>query len=350
MLRIQDGNDIFLAAGGAYAPSFFGLSLTTLSGLPRCATVHAVNSRPFEVNLVRLSRLMVEYDPMCGHTGVTERCLACCSLPSWRVVVDIEGISSICQVEKHKYTVRVYMQAAGVSGRGRCSGGRRPGVRKQQPAHRDGAHAREGQRRRWPRQRLRGSRVLQPHIQPEQVCQQRAARTRKQTQQRLEAGLDSLGAAHQDCEEFSGDLSECLLMLPARIRAALLAQAPLYSEPDKLLPFFTAIAFLYCSPMAEPDEAPARRRLDLQPSKLSQLAEGLEHSADDGDAADSSGEAAGGAADEATGGPQERQQERQQEGDQGDQLAGLVRAAVARSTSPAVLALVPPELRYASCS
>ncbi len=39
VLRIQDGNDIFLAAGGAYAPSFFGLSLTTLSGLPRCATV-----------------------------------------------------------------------------------------------------------------------------------------------------------------------------------------------------------------------------------------------------------------------------------------------------------------------
>lgn len=37
VLRIQDGNDIFLAAGGSYAPSFFGLSLATLAGLPRCA-------------------------------------------------------------------------------------------------------------------------------------------------------------------------------------------------------------------------------------------------------------------------------------------------------------------------
>lgn len=36
VLRIQDGNDIFLAASGAYAPSFFGLSLSTLADLPRC--------------------------------------------------------------------------------------------------------------------------------------------------------------------------------------------------------------------------------------------------------------------------------------------------------------------------
>lgn len=35
VLRIQDGNDIFLAASGAYAPSFFGLSLSTLADLPR---------------------------------------------------------------------------------------------------------------------------------------------------------------------------------------------------------------------------------------------------------------------------------------------------------------------------
>ena len=42
MLRIQDGNDIFLAAAGAYAPSFFGLSLATLSDLQRC--VPLVNS------------------------------------------------------------------------------------------------------------------------------------------------------------------------------------------------------------------------------------------------------------------------------------------------------------------
>jgi hypothetical protein len=35
VLRIQDGNDIFLAASGAYAPSFFGLSLSTLADLQR---------------------------------------------------------------------------------------------------------------------------------------------------------------------------------------------------------------------------------------------------------------------------------------------------------------------------
>ena len=45
VLRIQDGNDIFLAASGAYAPSFFGLSLGTLADLQRqgfcpCLVLH----------------------------------------------------------------------------------------------------------------------------------------------------------------------------------------------------------------------------------------------------------------------------------------------------------------------
>ena len=37
VLRIQGGNDIFCSISGAYAPSFFGVSLPTLAGLPRHA-------------------------------------------------------------------------------------------------------------------------------------------------------------------------------------------------------------------------------------------------------------------------------------------------------------------------
>lgn len=44
VLRIQDGNDIFLAASGAYAPSFFGLSLGTLADLPRCERTACVSA------------------------------------------------------------------------------------------------------------------------------------------------------------------------------------------------------------------------------------------------------------------------------------------------------------------
>lgn len=35
VLRIQGGNDIFCSIAGAYAPSFFGVALPTLAGLPR---------------------------------------------------------------------------------------------------------------------------------------------------------------------------------------------------------------------------------------------------------------------------------------------------------------------------
>ena len=36
VLRIQNGNDIFLSVTGTYAPSFFGVSLPSLASLPRC--------------------------------------------------------------------------------------------------------------------------------------------------------------------------------------------------------------------------------------------------------------------------------------------------------------------------
>ena len=36
VLRIQDGNDIFVSVAGKYHPSFFGVSLQRLSILPRC--------------------------------------------------------------------------------------------------------------------------------------------------------------------------------------------------------------------------------------------------------------------------------------------------------------------------
>lgn len=35
VLRIQNGNDIFLSVTGSYAPSFFGISLPSLASLPR---------------------------------------------------------------------------------------------------------------------------------------------------------------------------------------------------------------------------------------------------------------------------------------------------------------------------
>ncbi len=35
VLRIQDGNDIFVSVGGKYHPSFFGVALQQLSTLPR---------------------------------------------------------------------------------------------------------------------------------------------------------------------------------------------------------------------------------------------------------------------------------------------------------------------------
>ena len=35
VLRIQDGNDIFVSVGGKYHPSFFGVTLQRLSTLPR---------------------------------------------------------------------------------------------------------------------------------------------------------------------------------------------------------------------------------------------------------------------------------------------------------------------------
>lgn len=35
VLRIQNGNDIFLSVTGTYAPSFFGISLPSLATLPR---------------------------------------------------------------------------------------------------------------------------------------------------------------------------------------------------------------------------------------------------------------------------------------------------------------------------
>lgn len=35
VLRIQNGNDIFLSVTGCYAPSFFGISLPSLASLPR---------------------------------------------------------------------------------------------------------------------------------------------------------------------------------------------------------------------------------------------------------------------------------------------------------------------------
>jgi hypothetical protein len=36
VLHVQGGNDIFLSILGSYRPSFFGISLSTLSKLPRC--------------------------------------------------------------------------------------------------------------------------------------------------------------------------------------------------------------------------------------------------------------------------------------------------------------------------
>lgn len=105
--------------------------------------------------------------------------------------------------------------------------------------------------------------------------------------------------------------------------------------------------------MAEVEDASARRRLDLQPSKLSQLAEGpegdSEAAAPASNTADNAAQAvpADAAADAAAA---ERQREAGKAGDEGDQLAGLVRAAVAHSDSPAVLALVPPEVRCASAA
>ena len=36
VLRIQDGNDIFLSISGSYVPSFYGLSLSVLSAQSRC--------------------------------------------------------------------------------------------------------------------------------------------------------------------------------------------------------------------------------------------------------------------------------------------------------------------------
>lgn len=35
VLRIHGGNDIFCSIVGTYAPSFFGVALPTLAGLPR---------------------------------------------------------------------------------------------------------------------------------------------------------------------------------------------------------------------------------------------------------------------------------------------------------------------------
>ena len=42
VLRIENGNDAFFGLRGTYAPSFFGLSLTTLAGLPRCGMLLVV--------------------------------------------------------------------------------------------------------------------------------------------------------------------------------------------------------------------------------------------------------------------------------------------------------------------
>ena len=42
VLRIQDGNDIFLSISGSYVPSFYGLSLGALAAQPRC--VHMIQA------------------------------------------------------------------------------------------------------------------------------------------------------------------------------------------------------------------------------------------------------------------------------------------------------------------
>ena len=38
VLRVQNGNDVFLSVTGTYCPSFFGVSLQTLALLPRWAS------------------------------------------------------------------------------------------------------------------------------------------------------------------------------------------------------------------------------------------------------------------------------------------------------------------------
>ncbi len=38
VLRVQNGNDVFLSVTGTYRPSFFGVSLQTLALLPRWAS------------------------------------------------------------------------------------------------------------------------------------------------------------------------------------------------------------------------------------------------------------------------------------------------------------------------
>lgn len=82
------------------------------------------------------------------------------------------------------------------------------------------------------------------------------------------------------------------------------------------------------------EQTTARRKLDPQLSKLAQLAEGPE---------DESAPASANAS--------ERQQEAAAAAaDEGDQLAALVRDAASASESPAVLPLVPPELRCHSVS
>jgi len=45
VLRVAGGNDLFFTVSGAYRPSCFGLTLATLSGLPRCGAAEA-GSRP----------------------------------------------------------------------------------------------------------------------------------------------------------------------------------------------------------------------------------------------------------------------------------------------------------------
>ena len=44
VLRIQDGNDIFVSVAGKYLPSFFGVSLQCLSLLPRYVKQHLTHN------------------------------------------------------------------------------------------------------------------------------------------------------------------------------------------------------------------------------------------------------------------------------------------------------------------
>ena len=70
VLRIQDGNDIFLSISGSYVPSFYGLSLSALAAQPRqdCLLIFG------ELALIQFHNSNVYF----------QQCFVCAFLPSVR--------------------------------------------------------------------------------------------------------------------------------------------------------------------------------------------------------------------------------------------------------------------------